>query len=124
MRFSLAKLFKQPPTPPNRQVVVYGRTTYCPYLDTARAVFKKHRIRVQEIMIDQDADAASRVVTWTGFRSVPTIIAAETSHNVPYAEPTPLEAGTSPRGVNRGTMITEPSADQLEAWLRQEGFLE
>ncbi len=119
----LEPLRPEPASPADRELVVYGRTTYCPYLVTARTVFAKHRITTREIMIDLDADAAGRVVAWTGYRSVPTIVAAGPGQDVPYADPAPLAAGASPRGINRGAMITEPSAEELEAWLRQEGFL-
>jgi hypothetical protein len=30
----------------------------------------------------------------------------------------------SPRGINRGVMITEPNIDQLITWLAQHGFIE
>jgi len=109
--------------PNNRELVVYSRAAGCPYQDTAYGVFKKLRVTFREIMIDKDEAAAARVVAWTGFRSVPTIVAAEPGMDVPYTEPAHLEAGASPRGINRGAIITEASAEQLEAWLKQEGFL-
>ena len=36
---------------------------------------------------------------------------------------TPLAPGTSPRGINRGSMITEANIEQLEMWLVQHGFI-
>jgi len=119
----MSRVLRKNVRPDNRELVVYARTTYCPYLDIARKVFKKYRIATREIMIDQDVSAAEKVIAWTGFRSVPTIISAETGMDVPYTEPEPLAPGASPRGVNRGPMITEASTEDLEAWLRQEGFL-
>jgi hypothetical protein len=32
--------------------------------------------------------------------------------------------GSGPRGVDRGSMITEASRDQLRAWLVKQGLLE
>ena len=42
----------------------------------------------------------------------------------PYEDPDPLEEGNSPRGVDRGTMITEPGEMKLEDWLKKHGFME
>lgn len=109
--------------PSDKELVVYGRTTYCPYLDTAHEVLSAHKIAFREIMIDQDPAAAERVVAWTGFRSVPTILVAMHRQDVPFEAPALLPAGASPRGIDRGSMITEASADELTAWLKRHGFI-
>ena len=64
-----------------------------------------------------------RVRGWVGFESVPTIIIAEGESVEPFETPAPLSAGSSPRGVDRGSMITEASRVQLRAWLVKHGFL-
>jgi len=106
-----------------RELIVYGRTTYCPFLDVAHKVLAEHQVPYREIMIDQDPDAADRVVAWTGFRSVPTLLIAEPGQVVPAEEPAPLEKGASPRGIDRGSMITEASAEELARWLKRHGFI-
>jgi glutaredoxin len=103
----------------DKELVIYGRTSYCPYLDTARDVLAEYHVPHRVIMIDQDEAAARRVVEWTGFRSVPTLIVAERGSDLPYQEPEPLSPGASPRGVDRGSMITEANADELVPWLRR-----
>ena len=108
---------------PDRELVVYGRTTYCPFLDTAHSVLAEYKIPYRELMIDQDDEAATRVIGWTGFRSVPTILVAEPGQNLPYEEPAPLERGASPRGIDRGSMITEASEAELVPWLKRHGFI-
>ena len=108
---------------PKRELIVYGRSTYCPYLDTAHNVLAEYHVPYRELMIDQDDDAATRVIGWTGFRSVPTILVADQGQDVPYEEPLPLERGLSPRGIDRGSMITEASEDELIPWLKRHGFI-
>jgi hypothetical protein len=63
------------------------------------------------------------VLTWTGFLSVPTLIVADAGSLLPYEEPSPLPPGASPRGINRGAMITEPGIDDLTRWLQQHGLI-
>lgn len=105
------------------ELVMYTRTTPCPYVRTAKRVLDRENISYREIFIDDDDDAKQRVLDWTGFQSVPTIIVAETGADLPYEEPAPLEAGASPKGIDRGSMITEPGEASLEDWLRKHGFL-
>jgi glutaredoxin len=73
--------------------------------------------------IKQDAQAAKRVRTWTGFESVPTLVIAEEDNVEPHQPPAAL-TGRSPRGVDRGTMLTEPTRNELGAWLVRNGFLQ
>jgi glutaredoxin len=84
----------------DKELIVYARTTYCPYLDIARAVLAEYSVAYREIMIDKDETAAKRVVDWTGFRSVPTLLVAERGHDVPFQEPEPIAQGASPRGLD------------------------
>jgi len=42
---------------------------------------------------------------------------------LPFEPPTPLESGQSPRGVDRGSLISAPNNQQLENWLYKHGFL-
>jgi glutaredoxin len=111
-------------SPDDKEMVVYSRTSFCPYQRKADRVFKKYDLSPRTLMIDQDAEAERRVLDWTGFKSVPTIIAARPGEDLPYEEPTPLPAGQSPRGIDRGSMITEATEIQLEEWLRKHGFID
>ncbi len=92
-------------------------------MEVARRVLKKFGLPYREIDIEADEEAAAKVEKWTGFYSVPTIVIAE-GEGLDSALPiSPLPEGASPRGVDRGGMITEPRADQLIAFLRGHGFL-
>jgi glutaredoxin len=102
---------------------MYSRTYGCPFVTTAKRVFSEYNIPYREIYIDRDAQAKQRVLDWTGFLSVPTIVIAEKGDVVPYAAVTPLEPGQSPRGIDRGAMITEASTAELTDWLRSHGWL-
>ncbi len=108
---------------PDREIVVYTRSTYCPYQRKAERVFQKYGMEPRTILIDRNPEAEARVVNWTGFRSVPTIIVACRGEDLPAEPPAPLPRGHSPRGVDRGSMITEATEDQLEQWLVKHGLV-
>lgn len=105
------------------ELVMYSRRSPCPYVRTAKRVLDRERITYREIYIDEDRAAEALVVAWTGFKSVPTIILARPGEDLPYQEPDPLPPGTSPRGLDRGSMITEPGDLRLESWLQKHGFM-
>jgi len=108
----------------NKRLISYVRTRPCPYMNTARYVLGEHNVDYKEILIDKDSLARERVIEWTGFESVPTIIVAEDDSLLPIEIPESLPKGASPRGIDRGYMITEPSGEQLEQWLAKHGFIE
>lgn len=107
----------------DKELVMYSRSYGCPYVSTAKAVLDEFNISYREIMIDEDPLAEQRVIEWTGFRSVPTMIIAHHGENVPYTNVDPLPTSASPRGVDRGAMLTEASAEELEYWLRKHGLI-
>lgn len=108
---------------PAGELVMYSRTFGCPYISVAKRVFADFALGYREVMIDKDADAKARVVAWTGFQSVPTIVIAPVGGDRPLEEPLPLPPGASPRGIDRGYMITEPHRMELKAWLVKHGFI-
>jgi glutaredoxin len=105
------------------ELVMYSRTTPCPYVSTARRVLAAYNIPYRELFIDQDEIYKQRVLDWTGFLSVPTLIVAHNGQDLPYTTFAALPQGASPRGVNRGPMLTEANEAELVAWLRQHGWL-
>ena len=106
-----------------KELVLYSRSTPCPFVTTAHNTLKKLNIPYRELMIDQDELYEKRVLTWTGFLSVPTLIITHIGDDLPYEEPAPLEKGSSPRGIDRGSMITEPDEHQITEWLHKHGIL-
>ncbi len=109
--------------PKSLELVMYSRETPCPFVSLARRVLAQDSVQYRELFIDRDKIAERRVLEWTGFLSVPTLIAAIPGENLPYASPIPLAPGSSPRGIDRGAMITEPDETQLRAWLHRLGLL-
>jgi glutaredoxin len=107
-----------------KQLIMYSRRMGCPFITLAKRVLDDYALSYREIYIDQDDEARSRILRWTGFLSVPTLVVSNNGSLLPDGEPTPLPTGTSPRGINRGMMITEPNIDQLITWLAQHGFIE
>lgn len=105
------------------ELVMYSRTRACPYVRAAKRVLEREKVTYREIYIDEDTGAEQRVVDWTGYKSVPTIIVAQPGEILPYEPPSPLGPGESPKGIDRGSMITEPGEIQFEDWLRQHGFI-
>lgn len=105
------------------ELVMYSRTMGCPFINTAKNVLKDHAIPFREIFIDEDTEANARVLAWTGFLSVPTLVVAQADSDLPYEDPAPLAQGASPRGIDRGSMLTEASAAELTAWLKKHGFI-
>lgn len=105
------------------ELVMYSRTTPCPFVSLAKRVLDAQKVEYREVHIDQNKLYEQRVLTWTGFLSVPTLVVARPGEELPYSEPAPLPKDASPRGINRGPMITEPSEDQLVNWLKEHGFL-
>ncbi len=107
-----------------KEIVMYSRSFGCPFVTVAKRVFSDYAISYREVHIDRDSNAKKRVVEWTGFQSVPTIIVADAGSDLPCASFDPLPSGMSPRGIDRGVMITEPSFDELTAWLVKHGFIQ
>jgi glutaredoxin len=107
-----------------KELVMYSRTWGCPFITVAKHVLNDYGVAYREIMIDTDKAARERVLQWTGFLSVPTLVIARPGEVLPYEAPALLEAGRSPRGIHRDTMITEPNADQLLQWLVEHGFID
>lgn len=105
-------------------LIMYSRSTGCPFVSLAKRILDDYAVDYVELFIDQDAEARQRVRDWTGYLSVPTLVVAPAGALHPVTEPEPLEKGKSPRGIHRGPMITEPSAKQLTAWLKDYGFID
>ncbi len=106
-----------------KELVMYSRTYGCPFVALATRILQQENIPYREVYIDKDMQARERVLRWTGFLSVPTLVVSENGSGLPLVEPEPLPPGTSPRGIDRGAMITEPGSDELLAWLRKHGFI-
>lgn len=106
-----------------KQLVVYVRREACPDVRRTCDFLAKHSVAHRLIEADVDPAAKQRVLEWTGYLSFPTLLVAEDGSVEPVEAPIPLRPGQSPRDVDRGTMLTEPSLPGLEIFLRRHGFL-
>jgi glutaredoxin len=102
---------------------MYSRTMSCPFVTLAKRVLKDYDVPYRELYIDKDDEARRRVLGWTGFLAVPTLVVAQPGDVLPIDEPSYLEKGRSPRGIDRGYMITEPNNDEFTVWLAKHGFI-
>ncbi|MBZ0297451.1 MAG: glutaredoxin family protein [Anaerolineae bacterium] len=98
---------------------MYTRTSGCPLVSSAKRVLQQNHITYREVFIDRDEAARQRVLDWTGFQAVPTLVVSDEGSTLPLEPPTELAKGISPRGIDRGAMITEPNDQQLIDWLRK-----
>jgi hypothetical protein len=108
----------------DKELVMYGRSYGCPFITTAKRVLAQYHVPYRELQIDIDPIAKQRVLDWTGFLSVPTLVVAYRGEDTPYTDFEPLPHGASPRGIDRGPMLTEASSRELEDWLQKHGFIE
>lgn len=100
-----------------KTLVFINRTLGCPLSTLARRILEDYNVPYTERFYDTEPEVKSRLLQWTGFLSVPTLYIAAENLNEPATPPEPLARGLSPRGIDRGSMLTEPSAEQLLAWL-------
>ncbi len=106
----------------SRQVVVYMSPWCSSSADTQRAL-NEWGVPATFVNIKEDRNAANRLRGWVGFESVPTVVLAEEGSVEPYEAPAALPTGSSPRGIDRGSIITEATRVQLRAWLVKQGLL-
>jgi glutaredoxin len=107
----------------NYELVMYSRKSPCPWVTIAKRVLEARGIPYRELLIDQDEAARQTVLALTGFLSVPTLVITKAGEIQPYTDPAPLPPGASPRGIDRGSIITEASENELVRWLDRHGFL-
>ena len=106
-----------------KRLVAYV-SPWCHNCSDTRAALKSWGVPAEFVDIEKDAAAARRVIAWTGFRSVPTLLIAEEGSLEPCEAPAALAPGGSPHGIDRGSMLTEPTRAQLRSWLIAHGLLE
>jgi glutaredoxin len=104
------------------RLVMYGRRFGCYDQTRAQHWLSINQIDYDFVDIGADPEAAKRLQSWVGHLSVPTLIVAQPGAVEPQAPPAALQPGQRTRGTDRGTMITEPSDEQLARWLVKHGL--
>jgi glutaredoxin len=107
----------------SKWVVAYV-SQWCSQSQDTRRALQEWGVPCTAVDIKADRAAAARVREWVGFESAPTVVIAEQESLEPFEPPAPLPPGRSPRGVDRGSVITEASRAELRAWLVKHGMLE
>lgn len=107
----------------DRELVMYVRSHHCPSVAIANSVLISAAIPYRQVNVDTDPTAKAWLLETVGFLSVPTLVIADPGQDLPYIVPEPMGEGESPRGVDRGAVITEPRSEQLKTWLRKHGLL-
>ncbi len=114
----------QPPIAarPPYDLVVYGRSTFCPDLVTTKAWLHAWNVPYHQVNQDLDEQVAWRLDSWLGSRTVPTLVVAEHGALDPIAPPVDANLKAL-RNTDRGTMLHEPEEATLRAFLARHGFL-
>ena len=106
----------------SKRVIVY-MSPWCYTSKDTQSALTEWGVPATFINIKEDHAAAAHVRGWVGFESVPTVIIAEGESLEPLEPPAPLVGGSSPRGLDRGSLITEATRNQLRAWLVKHAIL-
>ena len=100
------------------RVVVYGSSVPCPDMSRFGWWLDRHEVDAMVMRdIHQDREAMEIVLGLTGGNaSVPTLVIAPDDGWLPIRPPAPLKGRL--RGVDRGTVLTEPNPGQIADFLR------
>ena len=107
----------------SKQLVVYI-TSWCPGCRHAQDALAELGLAARYVNIGRDTEAAGLLRALTGFESVPTFVIVAGEGFDPITPPAALPAGKGPRGVDRGSVLTEPAEAPLREWLVKNGFLQ
>lgn len=106
-----------------KELIMYGRQYACADQHDAMTFLQSKQVPYRFVDVSRDAEAAHRLQSWVGHLSVPTLVVAAEGETLPIADPAPLDPARRVRGQDRGTLITEPSPDQLAAFLQAHELL-
>ena len=106
-----------------KEIIVYGSGERLREVETINHILAAYHVPFRQVSVDRDPMALGRVLLWTGRRSVPTLVAAQPGQDDPYLPPSPVKSWDAGRGVDRGSIICEPSENELVMWLRRQGFV-
>lgn len=107
----------------NKEIVLYSRSAYIPFVALARDLLSRYQIPFREVNIDDQPQALARLQDLTGDVRLPTIIICKPGEDAPFEAPLVLTPEAAKRGTDRGSMIVEPNNHQLEDWLYKHKFL-
>jgi hypothetical protein len=106
-----------------KEIIIYASGERHQEVKLIDRVLHRYHVPHREVSIDYDPAALGRILLWTGCRSVPTLVAANSGQDDPYQPPRPVKSWAAARGVDRGSIISEPSETELVSWLKRQGFV-
>lgn len=107
---------------PARDLVIYGRSTFCPDLVTLKGWLSAWNVPYRQVNIDFDEEAAYRLDAWIGSRTVPTLVVADYGKVEPFAPPAEADLSRL-RNADRGAMMHEPNEEGLRTFLVRNGLM-
>ncbi len=107
----------------SKRLVAYV-SPWCGQSQDTRRALGEWGVPCEFVDVRADRAAAERLRALVGFESVPTMVIVDGDGFEPFEPPKPLMPGSGPRGVDRGSVITEASRTELRAWLVKRGFLQ
>jgi formylglycine-generating enzyme required for sulfatase activity/glutaredoxin len=122
--FRLAMGGSRPPIAQRFQhdLVMYGRSSFCPDLVNVKKWLHDWNIPYRQLNIDMDEQAAFRLDTWLGSRTVPTLVIAPLGSIDPVDPPADANLSNL-RNADRGSMLHEADESTLRTFLLRHGFL-
>ncbi len=111
------------PARPTYDLVMYGRSTFCPDLVKARVWLRAWMVPYHQVNIDLEEQAASRLDRWLGTRTIPTFVVARWGEIDPVAPPAEVDLCRL-RNADRGTMLHEADEATLRGFLVRNGMLQ
>ncbi len=108
----------------DKEVLVYRRQSFCSAVWRVERDLKNWAVPFREVIVDVHPAAMSSLREWTGGNlSSPTVVISRQGEDLPYAPPDQLPPHIPPRGRDRGSVITEPTTDQLRIFVRKHQLL-
>lgn len=117
--FRVAAGFASTPPAPERELLIYGRSTFCPDLVKIKRYLFQQQVPYRQVNVDENREAAHILEQLIGTRTVPTLVIATPGSYYPFAPPAPLPPGTPPRNFDRETLVQEPQEALLAAWIER-----
>ena len=106
-----------------KEIIIYSQAGYSPFTALARDLLTRYQIPFREINITSQSGQRDSLRHWSGDITLPTLVVTEPGADTPITPPLSLESGQPSRGLDRGSLISEPNNQQLENWLHKHGFL-
>ena len=104
------------------KLIMFTQSTGCRDQAQTRDCLAALHIQPIELNISKDADAAQTLIEWVGTLSVPTLAVID-EHDQPIDPPQPLAPDQHTRNTDRGSIISEPNCESLQAFLHKHGFI-